>query len=188
MSASTSDVKSTLPTPLSAAQVNRVPNAEIPVTGEDANSPSQRDLVDLPEKPVLDHRARTVTAPSRDSAQLHIPSQGTSHRFLEQQRSKKASKLEDTSTTKTKPPRTLSLRGHRTSNLEKRKLARNNSVDVGSINKGVAPKFTEGTVNDLIKTEEKGDVPGRQHTGSSNQGKAKGVTSFFDTEDHVGPV
>lgn len=171
MSASTSEAKSAIPEALSAAQVNLVPNTETTVTGEeDSKPPVQHDLVDSPVKPVLDDHGKIATSSSTDSSQLHIPAQGTSHlKFLEQQRSKKATKLDNTKNAKTKPPRTLSLKGQRPSTVEKRKLVRNNTIDTGTVTKEVASKLAESTVNDVISSEGKRDISGRQHLESFRQ-------------------
>lgn len=184
MSASRSEAKSVMPEALSAAQVNLVPNAETTVTkGDDPNPPTQHDSVDSLGKPVSDDRGKVATASLTDSSLLHIPAQGTSHlKFLEQQRSKKTTKLEDTKNTKTKSPRTLSLKGHRPSNVEKRKLVKNNSMDTGIVNKGVASKLADGTVNNLISSAGKRDISGRQHSESSRQGKANGTVDRFDID------
>lgn len=173
MNASTSEAKSALPSPLSAAQLIRMQNAEIPVNkGDNSNSISQRNLGDLPEEGPVDARERTATAPPGDRAHLHLPSQGTSHKFLEQHRVKKALKHEDVTTTKSKTPRTLSFKSHRNTSSEKHKLLkRNKSVDTGRTSKGTKPKVAESSINDFIKVEAK-DIPADlQIAGRLNQGK-----------------
>lgn len=174
MNASTSEAKSALPTPLSAAQLHRMQNVENPVnTGDNTNSLSQRDLGDLPEESAVDARERTATAPTGNTAQLHIPSQGTSHKFFGQQRARKALKHEDITTAKSKAPRTLSFKSHRTTRSEKHKLLkRNKSVDSGHASKEIRPKVAESDVNDFVKVEKvKGDRASLQHAGSLNQGR-----------------
>ncbi|XP_078381064.1 UV radiation resistance-associated gene protein-like [Oculina patagonica] len=173
MNASTSEAKSPLPTPLSAAQINRMQNVENPVnTGENSNSTSQRDLGDLPEESAVDARERTATAPTGNTAQLHIPSQGTSHKFLGQQRARKAIKHDDISTTKSKNPRTLSFKSHRdTSSGRHKLLKRHKSVDSERASKGTRSKVAESVdINDFVKVEMvKGDRACLQHAGSLNQ-------------------
>lgn len=175
MNASTSDAKSAAPTPLSAAQLNQTQNEENPVIkGDNSNSLSQRNLGDLPEEATVDQRERTFSAPPGDAAQLHIPSQGTSHKFLEQQRIRKAVKHEDVSTTKTKAPRTLSFKSHKNTSSERHKLLRRNkSVDGSRLGKGARPKVAESTVNDLRRVDGKSGRPSLQKAASLNQGKSK---------------
>ena len=170
MNASKSEAKSALPSPLSAPQLNQMQNVEnTAITSHSSNSVSLSNLGDLPEESAVDPRERTATAPAGDSTQLRIPSQGTSHRFLEQQRVKKALKHEDITTVQGKPPRTLSFKTRKNTNSEKHKLLkRNKSVDSGRTNTGARPKVTESTVdNDFVKV----DRPSLQHAGSLNQGE-----------------
>ena len=66
--------------------------------------------------------------------------------------------------------------------MEKRKLVKNNSMDTGIVNKGVASKLADGTVNNLISSAGKRDISGRQHSESSRQGKANGIVDRFDID------
>lgn len=173
MNASTAEVKSALPNTLTTAPLQRIKNAELPVTENTSNSLSQRSLVDLPEEPVVDQRDRTATAPPGDSAQLHIPAQGTTHKFFGQQRVKKTVKHEEITSTKTQSPRTLSFKTNKDTTSQKHMINRTKSVDGGHLSKGARPKFAESTVNNLVPVVEKCDIASFQRTGSLNQGKLK---------------
>lgn len=168
MNASTSDAKSAAPTPVTSAQLNQMHNVENPdIKGDNLNSLSQRSLGDLPEETV-------ASAPPVDTAQLHIPSQGTSHKFLEQQRIRKAIKHEDDVNVNAKVPRTLSLKSRKNTSSERHKLLRRNkSVDGSLAGKGARPKVAESSLNDWIKVDVKSDRPSLQNAPSLNQGKSK---------------
>ena len=170
MNASTSDVKSAVQTPVTAAQLNQMQNVENPVSkGANSNSLSQRNLGDLPEETAaMDETDRPVSAPPGDTAQLHIPSQGTSHKFLEQQRIRKVIKHEDDVEVKAKASRTLSFKSRKNTSSERNKLLRRNkSVDGSHSWKGARPKVAESPINDWIKV----DRPSLQKAASLNQGK-----------------
>ena len=176
MNASTSDGKSAAPTPVTAAQLNQVQNVENPGNkGDNLNSPSQRSLGDLPEETVaVDQTDTPVSVPLVDTAQLHIPSQGTSHTFLEQQRIRKAIKHEDDVNVNAKAPRTLSLKSRKNTSSERHKfLRRNKSVDGSLAGKGARPKVAESSLNDWIKVDVKNDCPSLQKASSLNQGKSE---------------
>lgn len=176
MNASTSDAKSAAPTPVTSAQLNQMHNVENPdIKGDNLNSLSQRSLGDLPEETVaVDQTDRPVSAPPVDTAQLHIPSQGTSHKFLEQQRIRKAIKHEDDVNVNAKVPRTLSLKSRKNTSSERHKLLRRNkSVDGSLAGKGARPKVAESSLNDWIKVDVKSDRPSLQNARSLNQGKSK---------------
>lgn len=176
MNASTSDAKSAAPTPVTSAQLNQMHNVENPdIKGDNLNSPSQRSLGDLPEETVaVDQTDRPASAPPADTAQLHIPSQGTSHKFLEQQRIRKAIKHEDDVNVNAKVPRTLSLKSRKNTSSERHKLLRRNkSVDGSLAGKGARPKVAESSLNDWIKVDVKSDRPSLQNARSLNQGKSK---------------
>lgn len=169
MNASTSEAKSALPSPLSAPQLNQMQNVENTAnTSDSSNSVSLSSLDEVPEESAVDPRERTATAPAGDSTQLRIPSQGTSHKFLEQQRVKKALKHEDITTAQGKSHRTLSFKTRKNTNSEKHKLLkRNKSVESGRTNTGARPKVAESTINDFVKV----DGASLQHAGSLNQGE-----------------
>lgn len=176
MNASTSDAKSAAPTPVTSAQLNQMHNVENPdIKGDNLNSLSQRSLGDLPEETVaVDQTDRPASAPPVDTAQLHIPSQGTSHKFLEQQRIRKAIKHEDDVNVNAKVPRTLSLKSRKNTSSERHKLLRRNkSVDGSLAGKGARPKVAESSLNDWIKVDVKSDRPSLQNAPSLNQGKSK---------------
>lgn len=176
MNASTSDAKSAAPTPVTSAQLNQMHNVENPdIKGDNLNSLSQRSLGDLPEETVaVDQTDRPASAPPVDTAQLHIPSQGTSHKFLEQQRIRKAIKHEDDVNVNAKVPRTLSLKSRKNTSSERHKLLRRNkSVDGSLGGKGARPKVAESSLNDWIKVDVKSDRPSLQNAPSLNQGKSK---------------
>ena len=188
MNASTSDSKSAAPTPLTAAQLNQMQTIENPGNkGDNLNSPSQRSLGDLPEEtvavdqtdrpvsvPLVDQTDRPVSVPLVDTPQLHIPSQGTSHKFLEQQRIRKAIKHEDEVNVNAKAPRTLSLKSRKNTSSERHKLLRRNkSVDGSLAGKGARPKVAESSLNDWIKVDVKNDRPSLQKASSLNQGKSE---------------
>lgn len=180
MNASTSDGKSAAPTPVTVAQLNQMPNAENAGDKVDSShSPSRRSLGDLPEETVaVDETDRPASAPPADTTQLHIPSQGTSHKFLEQQRIRKAVKHEDDFNVNAKAPRTLSFKSRKNTSSEKHKLLRRNkSFDGSHSGKGARPKVAESTVNDWIKVDVKRDCSSLQKASSLNQGKFK--TSFW---------
>jgi len=172
MNASTSDAKSAAPTPVTAAQLNQMQNVENPGNkGDNSNSLSQRSLGDLPEETIaVDQTDGPVSAPPVDTAQLHIPSQGTSHKFLEQQRIRKAIKHEDDVSVNAKAPRTLSFKSRKNTSSERNKLLRRNkSVDGSHVGKGARPKVAESTVNDWIKVDVKRDRPSLEKASSLNQ-------------------
>ena len=176
MNASTSDAKSAAPTPMTAAQLNQMQNVENPGNkGDNSNSLSQRSLGDLPEETIaVDQTDGPVSAPPVDTAQLHIPSQGTSHKFLEQQRIRKAIKHEDDVSVNAKAPRTLSFKSRKNTSSERHKLLRRNkSVDGSHVGKGARPKVAESTVNDWIKVDVKRDRPSLEKASSLNQGKSR---------------
>ena len=175
MNASTSDPKSAAPTPVTAAQLNQMPNVENPGNKVDnSNAPNRRSLGDLPEETVaVDQTDRPASAPPVGAAQLHIPSQGTSHKFLEQQRIRKAVKHEDDFNVNAKASRTLSFKSRKKTSSERHKLLRRNkSLDGIHAGKGARPKVAENTVNDWIKVDVKRDRPSLQKASSLNQGKS----------------
>ena len=176
MNASTSDPKSAAPTPVTAAQLNQMQNVQNPGNkGDNLNSPSQHSLGDLPEETVaVDQTDGAVSAPLVDTAQLHIPSQGTSHKFLEQQRIRKAIKHEDDVNVNAKVPRTLSLKSRKNTSSERHKLLRRNkSVDGSLAGKGARPKVAESSLNNWIKVDVKNDRSSLQKASSLNQGKSE---------------
>ena len=178
MNASTSDAKSAVPTPVTAAQLNQMQNVENPVNkGGNSNSPSKRNLGDLPEETAaVDETDRPVSAPPGDIAQLRIPSQGTSHKFLEQQRIRKVIKHEDDVNVKAKGPRTLSFKSRKNTSSERHKLLRRNkSVDESHIRKEARPKVAESIANDWIKVDVKKDRPSLEKAASLSQGKSKKI-------------
>ncbi|XP_020604811.1 uncharacterized protein LOC110043673 [Orbicella faveolata] len=185
MNASTSDAKSAAPTPVTAAQLNQMQNVENPGNkGDNSNSLSQRSLGDLPEETIaVDQTDRPVSAPPVDTAQLHIPSQGTSHKFLEQQRIRKAIKHEDDVSVNAKAPRTLSFKSRKNTSSERHKLLRRNkSVDGSHVGKGARPKVAESTVNDWIKVDVKRDRPSLEKASSLNQVFAHSFIAIYTSE------
>ena len=176
MNASTSDAKSAAPTPVTVAQPDQTQNVENPGNkGDNLNSLSQRSLADLPEETVaVDQTDSAVSALPVDTGQLHIPSQGTSHKFLEQQRIRKAIKHEDDVDVNTKVPRTLSFKSRKNTSSERNKLLRRNkSVEGSYAGKGARPKVAQSIVNDWIRVDVKNDRPSLQKASSLNQGKSR---------------
>lgn len=52
------------------------------------------------------------------------------------------------------------MKGYRLLNVEKWKLVKNNSMDIGIVNKGVIFKLVDGIVNNLILSVGKCDIFG----------------------------
>ena len=164
--------KRVLPAPLSAAQLHQIQSAEIPLKAVDiSNSLNQRNSGVSPEGDVEDHRHRAATS---DDA-LHIPSQGTSRRFLEQKRMKKLHKHQGNAALTGKQQRTFSLKSRGSSTLDQQKLVKGGR-DVTNAKTGDSSNCAENTGKNLIEFERTCDFADleelkREETGGSGQGK-----------------
>lgn len=164
--------KPVLPAPLSAAQLHQMQNAEIPLKAADiSNSLNQRNSSVSAEEDVEDHRQRAATS---DDA-LHIPSQGTSRRFLEQKRMKKLHKHQGNAATTSKQQRTFSLKSRGSSTLDQQKLVKSGR-DVTNAKTGDSSNCAENTGNNLIEFERTCDFADLEEfkieeTGHSGRGK-----------------